>query len=61
MEEQTVNIPSMLQTACRFPSDFIIIKDWSQFLSGSWRNNLNQVVHKGVYNLIEVISNKPNK
>jgi hypothetical protein len=27
MEEQTVNIPSMLQIACRFPSDFIIIKD----------------------------------
>jgi hypothetical protein len=21
------------------------IKDWSQFLFGSWRNNLNQVVH----------------
>ena len=21
------------------------IKDWSQFLIGSWRNNLNQVVH----------------
>ena len=22
-----------------------LIKDWSQFLFGSWRNNLNQVVH----------------
>ena len=22
-----------------------IFKDWSQFLFGSWRNNLNQVVH----------------
>jgi hypothetical protein len=21
------------------------IKDWSQFVFGSWRNNLNQVVH----------------
>jgi len=21
------------------------LKDWSQFLFGSWRNNLNQVVH----------------
>ena len=35
------------------------------FFPGSWRNNLNEVVHtvlrKGVYNLIEVISNKPNK
>jgi hypothetical protein len=42
-----------------------LIKDWSQFLFGSWRNNLNQVVHtelrKGVYSLIEVISNEPNK
>jgi hypothetical protein len=47
-----------------------LIKDWSQFVFGSWRNNLNQVVHnvpcnsglhKGVYNLIEVISNEPNK
>jgi hypothetical protein len=30
---------------------------------GSWRNNFNQVVRlrKGVYNLIEVISNEPNK
>jgi hypothetical protein len=36
-----------------------IIKDWWKFLFGSWRNNLNQVVHtvylrKGVYNLIDV-------
>jgi hypothetical protein len=45
-----------------------IIKDWSQFLFNSWRNNLNQVVHTlalrgllGVYILIEVISNEPNK
>jgi len=22
-----------------------LFKDWSQFLFGSWRNNLNQVVH----------------
>jgi hypothetical protein len=40
-------------------------KDWSQFLFGSWINNLNQIVHiglrKGAYNLIEVISNEPNK
>ena len=38
---------------------YTTIKDWS---FGSWRNNLYQVgLHKGVYNLIEVISNKPNK
>jgi hypothetical protein len=37
------------------------LKNWSQFLFGSWRNNLNQVLHKGVYNLIEVISNEPIK
>jgi len=24
---------------------FITIKDWSQYLCGSWRNNLNQVIH----------------
>jgi hypothetical protein len=42
-----------------------MFKDWSQFVFGSWRNNLNQVVHnglrKGMYNLIEFISNEPNK
>jgi hypothetical protein len=38
-----------------------IFKDWSQFVFGSWTNNLNQVVRKGVYNLIEVISNESNK
>jgi hypothetical protein len=35
-----------------------VFKDWSQFLFGSWRNNLNQVVHnglrKGVYNLLRI-------
>jgi hypothetical protein len=60
----------------RFPCSKMLLnhlglfKDWSQFLFGSWRNNLNQVVHtcnprsslrKGVYNQIEVISNEPNK
>ena len=56
----------------RFPPPiiqaFTIFKDWSQFVFGSWRNNLNQVVHtvypalsKGVYNLIEIISNEPKK
>ena len=24
---------------------FYVIKDWSQFLFGSWRNNPNQVMH----------------
>ena len=45
-----------------------MFKDWSPFVFGSWRNNLNQVVHtvypalrKGVYNLIEIISNEPKK
>ena len=46
-----------------------LFKDWSQFLFGSWRNNLNESgcthwvtrVRKAVYNLIEVISNEPNK
>jgi hypothetical protein len=30
--------------AVAFKSSYVI-KDWSQFLLGSWRNNLNQVVH----------------
>jgi hypothetical protein len=32
--------------------NIILFKDWSQIFFGSWRNNLN---------LIEVISNEPNK
>ena len=56
----------------RFPPPinlaFTIFKDWSQLFFGSWRNNLNQVVHivypalsKGVYTLIEIISNETKK
>jgi hypothetical protein len=30
--------------AVAFKSSYVI-KDWSQFVFGSWRNNLNQVVH----------------
>jgi hypothetical protein len=49
--------------AVAFKSSYVI-KDWSQFLFGSWRNNLNQVVptvypeiiHKSVHNPIDVIS-----
>ena len=53
--------------AVAFQSSYVI-KDWSQFLFGSWRNNLNQVMHtvypeitslglhKSVHNPIEVIS-----
>ena len=58
----SVRFPPLINLA------FTIFKDLSQFLFGSWRNNLNQVVHtvypalrKGVYNLIEIISNEPKK
>ena len=43
----------------------ILFKYWSQFLFGSWRNNLNQVVHTGYARVCTtwfgVISNEPNK
>ena len=46
-----------------------LFKDCSQFLFGSWTNNLrlykpgypHSGLRKGVYSLIEVISNEPNK
>ena len=41
----------------------VIIKDWSQFFFGSWRNKLKNVVHtvtrllhKGVYHIYELFS-----
>jgi hypothetical protein len=38
-----------------FITDLTVFKDWSQFLFSSCG------LRKGVYNLIEVISNEPNK
>ena len=41
----TVNSFNFVDANFRGVRTNCIIKDWSQFLFGSWRNNLNQVVH----------------